>query len=1158
MSQIEDQRDSMDAKNASQLQRRVRTMATVGLLLTSVIIGGIATYLLHRSSSDVLTGQLAFAVRLQVSAMEAELGRLYNLAAQIPSRTQIRRELERFNRGEVSREALVKFTVPKLTDAMDSNADMIGITRLLPNLEPVLHVGEPIDRLDWPSQPAGPGLRLGLPRDGRVVVSAPIHNRDGEFVGVDLVKFKDDRLHSVMQDFFSQIETHGEVQIITAVDGDIAHFYDGSRSGSRMAVDPGIMKAELPELLSHKPIPRLHVPKGRTSDDVMVMHQPIGDTGWVFMFYTNPRQFFSAASKQAASVAFAVAFIALLGIVFTIRAIQPLFDRISAETRHLQQLLRQNESLLENVQASERMLYAVIDNAPAVIYMKDRDGRYILVNDSFERLLGLPSSAILGKRDVDLFPGDAANAVREMDLEVMSSGRSTTIDERTPQHNLAAEYLSTRFPLLDNKGEVNGICGIATDITERKRTERRLALTQATVDKASVGVLWADADGRLIYLNHAAREALRLGERPCADLSIGDIAPSFGGDAWAAHWQRIAHTGSLHYEAEFRRQDGSTYPVAVYANHLARADEPFYIALVHDISERRESETKLRQSATVFDCTAEAIVITDTKARVLDVNAAFTAMSGYTRDEVLGRNPSFWKSNIHNQEFYAGMWASVLDTGEWRGEIINRNKDGSLAPALSTINTVRDTDGTPTAYVAIYTDISQIKASQEQLAHLAHHDALTDLPNRVLFNERLQHSLDRSARRGGRVAVVFVDLDNFKNVNDSLGHLYGDKLLIEVAGILKSVLRSDDTVARIGGDEFTILIEDVGERNALIMVVEKIIDAFDREFPLGGSVVRVTPSLGISISPDDGKDAQTLMRNADAAMYRAKALGRNTYQFYTQELTQLAFERIHLDAAMRNAIPRREFEIFYQPQLDLTSKRLIGMEVLARWQHPELGVVRPDVFIPIAEDNGLILPLGEWILEQACRQAKRWLDAGLDVGTVAVNISGVQVRRGSLPETVARVLQASGLEPGYLELEVTESAIMGDSQNAIDVLHELRRIGVTLAVDDFGTGYSSLSYLKSLPVHRIKIDKSFVRDIPDDANDVAITRAVIALAKSLNLEPIGEGVETEEQRRFLIAEGCLSGQGFLFDPPLNAAAMQARLEVLQDTAGSSPRPVHTD
>lgn len=1119
------------------LEKRVRLMAVLGILLTTFVIGGIATALLYRSQASTLVTQLSSATELQTSAIDAELARISNLTAQITSRTRIRQELERYNRNEITLQALVDFSLPKLADAMHSNRDMIGITRLSPTGRVLLQVGNPIDKDLWPSDFRSGELILGQPVDGKLVVAAPIRNRAMQITGYDLVMFSDERLRAVIHEFFNRFDRNGRIQVATLVDGRVVHFYDvGSATEG---VPNELLKAELLEEINLGVGEGLHyIETQGPGGEVAALHNRIGNTPWVMMYFADPAELFASVRIQAAAAALAVLIVAGLGVFVTTRAIHPLVQKIGVEARKLQRTLAHNEELLDAVKVNEAKLQAVI-------YIKDSDGRYILVNSSYERLVDLPRDKIIGKFDFDLFPNEIASSTRATDLEVLATGKSLSLDEKAPHADGMHDYLSTKFPLRDSKGSIDGICGIATDITDRKRAERRLALTQTTVDRANVGVYWADASGRLLYANDTAVEAMGVQRREIDAMYVTDVSPTFEPEEWFTHWEITKHRGSMHYETEFRRKNGETYPVEVYANYLAFADQEYYIALVNDISARRESESKLRQSATVFDCTAEAIVITDTNGVVRDVNAAFTEIIGYERDEVIGRKPNMWKSDFHNREFYADMWQSIIEIGEWRGEIINRNKDGSVAPALSAISSITDENDEPIGFVAIYTDISQIKESQQQLAHLAHHDALTNLPNRILFNERLQHCLDRAERRQSRVAVIFVDLDNFKHVNDSLGHSYGDKLLIEVAEILKSALRQDDTVARIGGDEFTILLEEVSSKEKVVSVIEKIIEAFDREFDLGESKIRVTPSLGVSISPDDGHDADTLMRNADAAMYRAKSLGRNNYQFYTQELTKLAFERMHLDSALRKAIPQGEFKLMYQPQIDLSDGSIVGMEVLVRWQNPELGLVPPDQFIPIAEDNGLILPLGEWILEVACRQAHSWLNAGLLKGTMAVNISGVQVRRGDLGSVVRRVLDTTGLPAEKLELEVTESFIMGESKQAIEILRELRDLGLTLAVDDFGTGYSSLSYLKSLPIHALKIDKSFIRDIPEDANNMAITRAVIALAKSLNLDLVGEGVETESQRRFLLSEGCRIGQGFLFQKPLTAFEMEQLLRTEQ-------------
>ncbi|MCB1775348.1 MAG: EAL domain-containing protein [Gammaproteobacteria bacterium] len=1114
---------------------RVLMMAVVGILVTSILIGGLATYLLYRSHAAKLGDQLTFSLELQSAALTAEIDRLRNIASQIASRTGIRQELERHLAGQVSRADLAAFSVPKMEDAMHANRSIRGITRLDADGRPLFSVGQTIAEDLHPGLPGGNSVTLGLPRRESIVASAPIRARNSVTIGYDLVLFDDRRLRQVMHEFFQRSGEHGSVQIATLHEGQALSFY--AEGPHRQPLADEALKLELIALRQLGSERGLHELSGRDGSRLIVADKVIADSGWVLMYYANEWQFFDTARRQAVFALAIVLILAILGIVLTNKAMQPLVHRVSAEARNLQRLLRKNEELLQEVTAKENKLQSVLDNAPAVIYIKDLDGRYLLINSSYERLVHLSRDEIVGMYDYQLFPEDVAKSTRDTDLEVLSRNRAITIDEHLYQQDGRHDYLSNKFPLLDSSGTVYAVCGISTDITERKVAERRLALTQSTVDYATFGVFWATAGGQVIYANKAATAESGIDPERLSDLHVCQVLVDLRRDDWPGHWRELKRHGHLSFESRQQRQDGSDFPAEVHAFHLAHADGDYYIAVVHDISERHRIESQLKQSATVFDSTNEAIVITDANGTVLDVNRAFTDMLGYTRDEVVGKRPSVWKSNMHDEAFYREMWSSLHDTGQWRGEIMNRHKDGANIPELVSINTVFDDAGRPLNHVAICTDIRQLKESQERLAHLAHHDALTRLPNRILFHERVQHSLVRAARRNSRVGIIFVDLDHFKDVNDSLGHSAGDQLLKSVAELLCSVLRNDDTVARIGGDEFTILIEDVNDRDRLTSVIEKLMDAFDREFDLGTARVRVSPSLGISISPEDGEDTDTLMRNADAAMYRAKSLGRNTYQFYTEELTRQASDRMRIDSALRKAINDREFYLQYQPQIDLRSGAVVGMEVLVRWNSTELGFVPPDQFIPIAENNGLIIPIGRWVLEDACRQARTWIDDGVLSGTLAVNISGVQVRRGDLVTMVREVLAATGFPAAQLELEVTEGFIMGETEQAVATLTELRDMGLTLAVDDFGTGYSSLAYLKSLPIHRLKIDKSFIRDIPDDQDDMAITRAVIALGKSLGLELVAEGVETEIQRRFLVDEGCSHAQGYLFHRPLNSADM---------------------
>jgi len=501
----------------------------------------------------------------------------------------------------------------------------------------------------------------------------------------------------------------------------------------------------------------------------------------------------------------------------------------------------------------------------------------------------------------------------------------------------------------------------------------------------------------------------------------------------------------------------------------------------------------------------------------------------------LGKNPRILKSGEQPESYYAELWSTISSGKVWKGEIVNRRKDGATYAEEMTITSVSLEDiGNPTNtyFIAIKQDITQRKAAEKQVQFLAYYDALTGLPNRTLLQDRLTKALASARRRKDKVALLFLDLDGFKDINDSLGHSVGDLVLKEVAERLKKWAREQDTVARVGGDEFLVVLTAVKEVADAAVAAERLMDAIIAEFVVQGHSLGIRCSIGISIFAEHGRDGETLIKNADAAMYCAKESGRNNFRFFTKDMNAQAVERLTLENSLRLALGRGELFLVYQPQMDIATGRITGLEALLRWQHPELGLVPPDNFIRIAENSGLIMPIGEWVLRTACSQARKWQDEGLLAVPVAVNVSAVQFRQAGFCELIRRVLHETGLAPQYLELELTESLLLSNADVMFSVLQELKAMGLKLAIDDFGTGYSSLSYLKQFPVGKLKIDRSFIRDIAVNPDDAAITTAITSLAKSLNLKVIAEGVEDEAQMTFLRAHQCDEIQGYYFSKPL--------------------------
>ena len=553
----------------------------------------------------------------------------------------------------------------------------------------------------------------------------------------------------------------------------------------------------------------------------------------------------------------------------------------------------------------------------------------------------------------------------------------------------------------------------------------------------------------------------------------------------------------------------------------------------------------------VFLQTSEAIVVTDAARRIIAVNPAFSALTGYTAEEIIGHTPKMLASGRTDDSTFSAMWQAVAETGIWSGEIWDRRKDGSQHPVWLVLSAVHDGKMAISNYIATFTDIGERIETSRQLRHLAYHDPLTQLPNRLAFESQLTLSIRGAERDHTQLALMLIDLDHFKTVNDTLGHQVGDELLKSVAQRLSQSVRASDIVARLGGDEFVVVLPEIDSSTMASAIAGKIQRALaDVSHSVGAHTLYATPSIGISLFPADGRDGQTLLRNADMAMYHAKDAGRNNYQFYADKMNEAAGERLQMENALRQAVSgitpvNSPFSLHFQPQVCPHNGQVIGLEALARWEHPVMGHIPPDRFIPVAEETGLIQPLGDWIFWETCRNIRTFRDAGLENFRVAVNISAQQLRHENLPLVVRGALACYDLQPSDLELEITESTAMQNPELTRSVLDQFAAMGILLSIDDFGTGYSSLAYLKHLPIHRLKLDRSFVRDIQTDPNDAAICSATVALGHNLGLEVVAEGVETVEQRDYLTALGCDILQGYLYSRPIPAGQIIRYLQTHQ-------------
>lgn len=683
------------------------------------------------------------------------------------------------------------------------------------------------------------------------------------------------------------------------------------------------------------------------------------------------------------------------------------------------------------------------------------------------------------------------------------------------------------------------------EIDERKRTEEILRAStdryRAVTQSSNDAIVTVDSTGAIVGWNKEAEFIFGYTEEEIIGQPLVLVIPERYVDAHTRGFNRTMEGGGLRtfgnaLELEGQHKNRSEFPVEMSLATWEVEGEWYVSSTIRDITEKKRAEHQLRIAAAAFE-TEEGVAITDANQVILRVNKAFVEITGYSAEDVVGKTPSFLSSDRHDESFYASMWEDISNTGKWQGEIWNKRKNGEIYPEWLTVTAVKGADGEVSNYVGTFDDITQRKSAENEISQLAFYDPLTDLPNRRLLLDRLKHALASSSRTNRQIALLFIDLDNFKTLNDTLGHDIGDQLLQQIALGLAGRVREGDTVARLGGDEFVVLLEDLSENSQEAATQaetkgEKILAAINRTYNISGFTHHCTASIGVTLLTDDQSTVDDLMKQADLAMYQAKDAGRNTMRFFDPEMQVALTNRSELEAGLREAIEKEQFVLYYQGQVN-EEAQLTGVEALLRWLHPSRGLVPPLEFIPLAEETKLILPIGNWVLETACNQLKVWADQPSKSHlTMAVNVSARQLQQPDFVNQVLDVIDKTGANPKLLKLELTESLLVDNVEDIIAKMTELKAKGVCFSLDDFGTGYSSLSYLKRLPLDQLKIDQSFVRNILEDPNDAAIARTVITLADSLNLDVIAEGVETKEQCAFLTSQDCLAYQGFLFYKPL--------------------------
>lgn len=796
-------------------------------------------------------------------------------------------------------------------------------------------------------------------------------------------------------------------------------------------------------------------------------------------------------------------------------------------------------SLLKDVKA----IQALIDLLPIAIFVKDSENKIVLMNAACESIWGVKFEQIQGTDGSQFFPENEIQQFNHKDHEIFRNRTQMGFEESFWNSGLRQSRVgqTLKKPYYDDNGDPLFMLCTTLDITEIKQAQKLSSVNEANLrilfEDSPLGMTLKLMDGRFVEVNKAFSEIVGYSPEMLRGLSCLDLTSSAYLQKEAqqlAGLQENAQYGP--YDKEYIRSDGQFVPVRLNGVRIVGHDnQPCIWSIVEDITEYRKIESDLKVAATAFEANV-GILITDASSTILRVNTTFTEQTGYTHDEVVGKTPRILKSNVHDHAFYAQMWSTLHQAGTWQGEIWDRRKTGEIYPKWMTIKQIKDDAGNVTHYVGTQHDISYRKQTEEKIRHLINFDALSELPNRRMLMEQLDQAQERSTQSGQYGALLFLDVDNFKHLNDTRGHHYGDLFIIEVARRLRGSVNRDCSVARLGGDEFLIMMENIGTDTDIAVsratvLSEKIHNAISKAFILEGLEYFASASIGITLFQGHKDQKVALLTQADVAMYEAKKAGKNTQRFFDPEMQNALEQRAKLESSLRQALAKKQLKLFYQVQVNHLGLA-IGVEALIRWDHPEFGLISPAQFIPLAEETHLILPIGSWVLETACHQLKRWQSKEqFRHLSISVNISALQFKQSDFVEQTQAIVARCGVSPQQLKLELTESIVLDDVKEAIAKMLRLKSLGFLLSMDDFGTGYSSLNYLRRLPFDQLKIDRSFISNLHDNPHDAYVIEMIAAMGERFGMDVIAEGVETSKQYQYLSALSFEAFQGYYFGKP---------------------------